>query len=35
MALLLVVFCFAVLTVVYGVNRRAANRKIWNMGPAN
>jgi molybdate transport system permease protein len=35
MALLLLVFCFAVLTVVYGVNRRAENRKIWNMGPAN
>ncbi len=35
MALLLLVFCFAVLTVVYGVNRRAVSRKIWNVGPAN
>ena len=29
MALLLLVFCFAVLTVVYGLNRRTANRGSW------
>jgi len=34
MALLLLVFCFAVLTVVYGLNRRTANQRLWPMGPA-
>jgi molybdate transport system permease protein len=29
MALLLLIFCFAVLTVVYGLNRRTANRGSW------
>jgi molybdate transport system permease protein len=38
MALLLLVFCFAVLTLVYGLNRTTlpqatANRKVWAMGP--
>jgi molybdate transport system permease protein len=33
MALLLLVFCFAVLTLVYGLNRRAPNKKLWTMGP--
>ena len=32
MALLLLVFCFAVLTVVYGLNRRP-NQRVWPMGP--
>jgi molybdate transport system permease protein len=37
-ALLLLVFCFAVLTVVYGLNRTApnrsaSNRETWAMGP--
>jgi len=37
MALLLLMFCFAVLTVVYGLNRRTLrqptmNREIWAMG---
>jgi molybdate transport system permease protein len=32
MALLLLVFCFAVLTVVYGLNRRP-NQNVWTMGP--
>ena len=32
MALLLLIFCFAVLTVVYGLNRRP-NQKLWTMGP--
>ncbi|MGA8212061.1 MAG: molybdate ABC transporter permease subunit [Candidatus Sulfotelmatobacter sp.] len=38
MALLLLVFCFAVLTVVYGLNRRTqnpgmSNRRLWTLGP--
>jgi molybdate transport system permease protein len=38
MALLLLVFCFVVLTVVYGLNRatpnrRSTNRETWAMGP--
>src|SRR5271167_1207040 len=33
MALLLLVFCFAVLTVVYGLNR-TPNRRKWMIGPA-
>ena len=33
MALLLLVFCFAVLAIVYALNRRAA-QKAWTMGPA-
>jgi molybdate transport system permease protein len=37
-ALLLLVFCFAVLTVVYGLNRRTPNpathnQRLWTMGP--
>ena len=32
MAMLLLVFCFAVLTVVYGLNRRS-NQRAWTMGP--
>jgi len=32
MSLLLLVFCFAVLTVVYGLNRQP-NLKVWTMGP--
>jgi molybdate transport system permease protein len=34
MALLLLVFCFAVLTVVYGLNRRTAHQRVWTVGPA-
>ncbi len=34
MALLLLVFCFAVLTVVYGLNRRTPNQRTWMIGPA-
>ena len=34
MALLLLLFCFAVLTLVYGLNRRAQNRRPWMMNPA-
>jgi molybdate transport system permease protein len=33
MALLLLFFCFAVLTLVYGLNRRTPNQKLWTMGP--
>jgi molybdate transport system permease protein len=33
MALLLLVFCFAVLTLVYGLNRRTPNQRSWTMGP--
>jgi molybdate transport system permease protein len=38
MALLLLVFCFAVLTVVYGLNRRTPNlgtpnQRSWTIGP--
>jgi molybdate transport system permease protein len=33
MALLLLLFCFAVLTLVYGLNRRIPNQKTWTMGP--
>src|SRR5271163_5256251 len=33
MALLLLVFCFAVLTVVYGLNRRTATQKLWSVAP--
>src|ERR1019366_1167906 len=33
MALLLLVFCFAVLTVVYGLNRRTPSQRLWTMGP--
>jgi molybdate transport system permease protein len=37
-ALLLLVFCFAVLTLVYGLNRRTPNpvthnQRLWTMGP--
>jgi molybdate transport system permease protein len=34
MALMLLVFCFAVLTVVYGLNRRTLHRRTWMIGPA-
>jgi molybdate transport system permease protein len=34
MALLLLIFCFAVLTLVYGLNRGMPTRKLWTMGPA-
>jgi molybdate transport system permease protein len=33
MALLLLVFCFVVLTVVYGVHRRTPKQKTWPIGP--
>jgi len=33
MALLLLVFCFAVLTLVYGLNRRTLNRRLWMVNP--
>jgi molybdate transport system permease protein len=33
MALLLLIFCFAVLTVVYGLNRRSLNQRSWMIGP--
>jgi molybdate transport system permease protein len=33
MALLLLGFCFVVLTAVYGLNRRTANRRAWMIGP--
>ena len=33
MALLLLVFCFAVLTVVYGLNRRTPSQRLWTVGP--
>ncbi|MGO8796891.1 MAG: molybdate ABC transporter permease subunit [Candidatus Sulfotelmatobacter sp.] len=33
MALLLLVFCFAVLALVYGLNRRSPNQKIMNLAP--
>jgi molybdate transport system permease protein len=32
-ALLLLVFCFAVLTAVYGLNRRTPNQRSWTIGP--
>jgi molybdate transport system permease protein len=34
MALLLLVFCFAVLAVVYGLNRRTPHQRTWMIGPA-
>src|ERR1700689_934842 len=34
MALLLLIFCFAVLTVVYALNRRTPNQKLWTIDPA-
>jgi molybdate transport system permease protein len=33
MALLLLVFCFAVLAIVYRLHRKAPNKKAWTMGP--
>jgi molybdate transport system permease protein len=33
MAVLLLVFCFAVLAVVYGLNRRTPHQKLWTVGP--
>ena len=32
-ALLLLVFCFVVLALVYGLNRRSLNHKLWTLGP--
>ena len=32
-ALMLLVFCFAVLTAVYGLNRRTPKQRLWTMGP--
>jgi molybdate transport system permease protein len=32
MALLLLIFCFVVLTLVYGLNRKTQNQKLWPMG---
>ena len=32
MALLLLLFCFVVLTAVYGLNRRSLRLKLWTMG---
>jgi molybdate transport system permease protein len=34
MALLLLAFCFAVLTIVYGINRRKVNQKLLAIVPA-
>jgi molybdate transport system permease protein len=34
MALLLLVFCFCVLAVVYGLNRKAGRQKSWSVSPA-
>jgi hypothetical protein len=31
---LLLIFCFAVLTVVYALNRRTPNQKLWTIDPA-
>jgi molybdate transport system permease protein len=33
MALLLLLFCFAVLALVYGLNRRTQNRRPWTLTP--
>lgn len=33
MALLLLLFCFVVLTVVYGLNRKPSGQKSWTLGP--
>ena len=33
MALLLLVFCFIVLTVAYGLNRKKPKQSLWTMGP--
>jgi molybdate transport system permease protein len=33
MALLLLVFCFGVLTVIYGLNRGTLNQRSWTTGP--
>ncbi len=33
MALLLLLFCFAVLTAVYGLNRKIPGQRLWTMGP--
>jgi molybdate transport system permease protein len=33
MALLLLVFCFVVLAVIYGLHRRASKQKPWPVGP--
>jgi len=32
MALLLLIFCFIVLTVVYGLHRPTPNKKLWTVG---
>jgi molybdate transport system permease protein len=34
MALLLLIFCFCVLTLVYALNRRAGRQKLWSVSPA-
>jgi molybdate transport system permease protein len=34
MALLLLVFCFGVLTFVYGLNRRTPHQRAWTVGPS-
>jgi molybdate transport system permease protein len=34
MALLLLVFCFGVLTFVYGLNRRTPHQRTWTVGPS-
>ena len=33
MALLLLIFCFIVLTLVYGLNRKTPDQKAWKIGP--
>ncbi|MFZ0292577.1 MAG: molybdate ABC transporter permease subunit [Candidatus Sulfotelmatobacter sp.] len=33
MAILLLIFCFAVLAAVYGLNRRSLRQKSWLLGP--
>jgi molybdate transport system permease protein len=33
MAVLLLIFCFVVLAVVYGLNRRTLKQRSWMIGP--
>ena len=33
MAVLLLIFCFGVLMVVYGLNRRSPTQRLWLLGP--
>jgi molybdate transport system permease protein len=35
MAVLLLIFCFAVLTVVYALHRRTPKQESWTIGPVN